>query len=142
MNLKGIIIISIIFVASMIVYLTCFKSEYVYNDAFQSTKLYIEDCEVFVDSVYLNNEIKIDIPIDNRGNSTLKIDDISTDCDCTLPELNKSILYKGERDTIRVYFNPTYTGTIKKTLSIFSNNIDGVVVITITAKVIQNHNTF
>jgi hypothetical protein len=58
----------------------------------------------------------------NTSNTALKIESISSRCDCTIPEFKVKNLAKGRLDSILVLFTPSEMGYFKTEIIVESNS--------------------
>ena len=75
---------------------------------------------------------------ENKGPGNLVINSTSTSCGCTVTKYSSKPISAGEHGTLEVAFNTSgRSGMQTKTISVHSNTMTPVVVLKITAEVIQ-----
>ena len=57
----------------------------------------------------------------NTGTVPLVITDVSSSCGCTIPEKPEGPIAPGESGEIKVKYNTTLVGPIRKTITVYSN---------------------
>ncbi|MGB7842837.1 MAG: DUF1573 domain-containing protein [Salinimicrobium sp.] len=57
----------------------------------------------------------------NTGNVALVITDVSSSCGCTIPEKPKDPILPGKTGEIKVKYDTTRVGPIRKTITVYSN---------------------
>ncbi len=76
---------------------------------------------------------------ENKGSGNLVINSASTSCGCTVSKYDTKPILPGAQGTLEVVFNTTgRNGVQTKTVSVNSNSPTPVVILKITAEVIQN----
>jgi len=76
----------------------------------------------------------------NTGKGNLVINSVSTSCGCTVPKYDKKPLASGEKGSLEVIFNTAgYDGIQTKTITVQSNATTPVVILKITAEVINSN---
>ena len=77
----------------------------------------------------------------NSGTGPLVINAVSTSCGCTVPKYDKKPMSPGEKSSLEVVFNTAgYEGIQSKTITVQSNASTPVVILKITAEIINNSN--
>jgi len=75
---------------------------------------------------------------ENKGPGNLVINSTSTSCGCTVTKYDSKPILPGERGTLEVAFNTSgRNGMQTKTISVHSNSKTPVVVLKITAEIVQ-----
>ncbi|PZD76787.1 DUF1573 domain-containing protein [Mesonia sp. K7] len=59
--------------------------------------------------------------VTNIGNEPLIISDVKSTCGCTVPEKPKNPIAPGESAEIKVKYNTTKVGLIRKTITVYAN---------------------
>ncbi len=69
---------------------------------------------------------------ENKGNTPLIIQKITTSCGCTVPEWTKEVVKSGQKGSIRITFNPKgYSGKFSKSIFVKSNAEKDVIILRI-----------
>jgi len=63
----------------------------------------------------------------NTGKDPLVLNNVRSSCGCTVPEWPKEPILKGEKGKIKVSYNTRITGSFSKTISVYTNAGDPVV---------------
>lgn len=84
--------------------------------------------------------IKVDVTVYNRGDSTLIIDKVKTDCGCTTAPLNKKVINPNDSAIISITLDiSSYRGLINKSITIYSNSEPTPIrVITLVANIFRS----
>jgi len=77
----------------------------------------------------------------NTGNADLVINSATTTCGCTVPKYDRKPIAPGKNGSLEVVFNTEgRNGIQSKTITVKSNAIPPVIILKITAEVINNSN--
>jgi len=77
----------------------------------------------------------------NTGNANLVINSATTTCGCTVPKYDRKPIAPGKNGSLEVVFNTEgRNGIQSKTITVKSNAIPPVIILKITAEVINNSN--
>lgn len=119
----------------------CLKSKgnFKFRDKDYQTYLLIDETNIYLDSISIFENIEINIPFENIGSKLLKISAVNVDCSCTVPRLPTRTILPSQKDTIRISFKPVDLGAFSKTISIISNNFEGVITIIISGYVVSDN---
>ena len=71
----------------------------------------------------------------NKGKSPLVLSNVRATCGCTVPEWPKEPIAPGGKGVIRVRYNTNIAGTFNKSVTVFSNAANKVVMLRIKGKV-------
>lgn len=71
----------------------------------------------------------------NKGESPLILSNVRATCGCTVPEWPKEPIAPGGKGVIRVRYNTNIAGTFNKSVTVFSNAANKVVMLRIKGKV-------
>lgn len=75
----------------------------------------------------------------NTGNSSLLITSAAASCGCTVPQYSRKPVPPGGKGTLEVIFNTSgYRGIQTKTITVHTNALTPVVVLTIRADIVNN----
>ena len=74
----------------------------------------------------------------NTGNVPLVITDVTSSCGCTIPEKPKDPILPGKTGEIKVKYNTTIVGPIRKTITVYSNATEPAKSIKIKGTVLDN----
>ncbi|MFV8837948.1 DUF1573 domain-containing protein [Salinimicrobium soli] len=73
----------------------------------------------------------------NTGNIPLVITDVTSSCGCTIPEKPKDPILPGKTGEIKVKYDTTRVGPIRKTITVYSNADEPAKSIKIKGKVLD-----
>lgn len=122
----GLIVIS----SAVVFYLILNTAVPIYKST--NTIAYFPETNFDLGIIETGKSMQIVIPFENQGENGLKIYNIVPECGCSVPEWPLRPIPSGAKDSIRVTFTPSGTGYFKKSLSIFANNIDGPIIISLS----------
>ena len=93
-------------------------------NAFSQPKIYLEggDIHDWGKVNFKNNSLSAKIKVFNKGTKTLKIYEVSPDCNCTNVYIDKSSIEPNGFATISIILNFDWVGIISKSVSIRSND--------------------
>jgi len=63
----------------------------------------------------------------NTGKDPLVLNNVRSSCGCTVPEWPKEPILKGEKGKIKVSYNTRITGSFSKSISVYTNAGDPIV---------------
>jgi hypothetical protein len=72
----------------------------------------------------------------NTGKEPLVLSRVRSSCGCTIPEWSRQPLMSMEQDTIKVKYDTHRIGRFSKTISVYSNAKDPMVVVRIQGEVV------
>ena len=82
--------------------------------------------------------LSCDFVYTNTGNAMLFISRVKKSCGCTVPEYSKEPLMPGQSATIKVGYTTTdIVGVFNKKITVFTNAVNNVVVLTIKGEVVE-----
>ena len=73
----------------------------------------------------------------NTGSAALVITDVTSSCGCTIPEKPESPVAPGESGQIKVKYDTSIVGPIRKTITVYSNAEEPAKSIKIKGKVLE-----
>ena len=73
----------------------------------------------------------------NTGDAPLIIDRVKSSCGCTVPSKPTQPIMPGKSDKIVVRYNTHRVGPFRKTITVYSNATNGVVILKIKGKVVD-----
>jgi hypothetical protein len=77
---------------------------------------------------------------ENKGTANLVLTSVETSCGCTVPKFNKKPVVPGGNGNLEVFFNTSgRNGMQTKTITVKSNASSPVVLLKITAEVVNNN---
>jgi len=71
----------------------------------------------------------------NNGTEPLILSTVRSSCGCTVPEWPKQPIAAGEEGKIKVSYNTKISGAFAKSISVYTNALEGPIVLTIRGKV-------
>jgi hypothetical protein len=97
-----------------------------------NTFAYFPETNIDMGILETGKSVRIMIPFENRGENGLRIQNIISECGCSVPEWPLRPIPPGAKENIHINFTPVGSGHFNKVLSIFANNSEGPIVIHIT----------
>jgi len=71
----------------------------------------------------------------NKGKSPLVLSNVQASCGCTVPEWPKEPILPGKTSSIKVKYNTNNVGSFGKTITVNSNAVNQIVILTIKGNV-------
>lgn len=72
----------------------------------------------------------------NNGEQPLIISSVKTSCGCTASDFSKEAIMPGKKGFVKATYNATSTGAFSKTVTVFANTEESMVVLTVKGEVI------
>ncbi|MCP4266978.1 MAG: DUF1573 domain-containing protein [Candidatus Brocadiaceae bacterium] len=91
----------------------------------KSPEIFFEEPDFDFGKVYKGSKVEHVFKLENRGNDTLEIKKVKPSCGCTAVILSNNTILPGETGEIKSTFNSrSYSGKVKKTITVLSNDPD------------------
>jgi len=86
--------------------------------------------------------VTAEFEITNKANRTLHVEDIRTDCGCTVAEISQTDIRKGEIVKLRSTFDARMLGHFQKQVAVYSNDGESPLVLTMRGVVVDEIKDF
>lgn len=107
-----------VLIAATLLLCSCTKN----NNEKNLTQIRVAPTHQNLGRISKENRATVDFIIHNIGNYPLKINEIKTDCHCTVVNFNKKDVLPGDSTKVSLeYFNKSYTGYFQQIANITSN---------------------
>lgn len=105
-----------------------------------TARIAFREYEHFFGKVNEGEKVAYIFKFDNKGNSNLVLQSVSTTCGCTVPKYDRKPVEPGKSGTLEVVFDTSGRNGIQtKTVTVKSNAKTPVVILKITAEVVNGN---
>lgn len=93
-------------------------------------------------SIQLNSDGSCEFNFTNEGKSPLILSNVKSTCGCTIPSWTKEPIGKKGSGVIKVQYNTSRVGSFEKSITVYSNAKNDIVILTIKGKVEKGKDVF
>ncbi len=103
----------------------------------KKAKIEFKQTEIDYGTINKNSDGTRTFEFTNTGNAPLIINRVKSSCGCTVPSKPTKPIMPGQSDKIVVKYNTHRAGPFRKTITVYSNASNGVVILKIKGKVVD-----
>lgn len=126
-------------VLCLFVFVSCSQSNFFQKRA---TKAHIEfkETQHNFGKVIFSHPVEYNFVFTNTGVDTLKISEVQSQCGCTVTNWSRKGIAPNDSSSIKVMFDAQRSGEFQKSVTVFSNADNGVIMLYIMGEVTPNPN--
>lgn len=126
-------------VLCLLLFVSCSKSNFFQKRA---TKAHIEfnETQHNFGKVIFSHPVEHNFVFTNTGKDTLKISEVQSQCGCTVTNWSRKDIAPSDTSSIKVTFNAQRSGEFQKSVTVFSNADNSMVMLYIYGEVTPNPN--